>query len=179
MYNYKLPLKLVFILLAAILVNTTLIESIHVMLNFDRMDSTAEAYLADADSRYQGCTLIDTYVDKDESYIPWDNYFTFHLVENAKGERLLAVVENHFLLSQARYREDLSREVPSFPPNQVPAFSADSGQMGYICTLAPDGSIGEAHTHGETGLNMPIILVPLLIAEYIAYILLFRREEIA
>lgn len=175
----KMPLKLVLILIAAVVMNLVLIEGLKVMLMFDHADNLNPANLASIDSRYEGCTLLDSYIDKDEYYIPMDNYFSFHLLENAGGERMLAVVENHFLFSRARYREDLSTTVPEFASNQVPVFGESSGQMGYTCTLAPDRTIEEAHSYGENGIPNYILLVPLLIAEYLGFIFLFRREEIA
>lgn len=174
----KMPLKLVFILIAAVAVNLVILEGIKIMLLFDPADSLNPENPASLDSRYEGCSLIDTYVDKDEYYIPWDNYFTFHLLENPGGERLLAVVEHHFLLPKARYLEDLSTTVPEFASNQVPTFHASSGQMGYRCTLAPDGTMETVHSYGENGISVWILLVPMLIVEYIGFIFLFRREEI-
>lgn len=175
----KTPLKLVFILIAAVVINSALIEGIKVMLMFDPADSLDPANLSSVDSCYEGFDLIDTYVDKDESYIPFDNYFTFHLLKNAGGEKRLAVVEHHFLLPQARYREDLSTAVPEFAYNQAPVFSKDAGLMGYSCTLAPDGTIEAVSSYGESGFPVYILLIPMLIAEYIGYIFLFRKEEIA
>ena len=175
----KMPLKPVFILIAAVAVNLMIIESFKVLLIFDHADNLNPVNLAAIDSRYEGCTLLDSYVDKDESYVPWNNYFSFHLLENAEGERLLAVVENHFLFPRARYREDLSMAVPSFGSNEPWVFGTDSGQLGYTCTLAPDRTIEEAHSYGENGIPNYILLVPLLIAEYLGFIFLFRREEIA
>ena len=91
-----MPLKLVFILMAAVAVNLMLIESFKILLLFDHADNLEAANLAAIDSRYANCTVIDTYTDKDENTPFWENYFTFHLLETANGERLLAVVENHF-----------------------------------------------------------------------------------
>lgn len=175
----KMPLKLVLILIVAVAVNLAIVEGIKVMLLFDHEDNLTPASLASIDSRYEGCTLLDSYIDKDEYYIPLDNYFSFHLLENAGGERLLAVVEHHFLLPHTRYREDLSMAVPSFGSNESWVFGTDSGQLGYTCTLAPDRTIEEAHSYGENGIPNYILLVPLLIAEYLGFIFLFRREEIA
>lgn len=174
----KVPLKLVLILMAAVAANLMLIESFKVLLLFDHADNLDAAKLSAVDGRYEGCTLVDSFVDKDESYIPWDNYFTFHLLENTEGDRLLAVVENHFLFPRARYRDDLSATVPVFDTNQLPVFGESSGQMGYTCTLAPDGTIESAHIHGQSVGSTPLLLVPMLIAEYIGFVLLFRRDEI-
>ena len=174
----KMPLKLVFILIAALAVNLMFIEGIKVMLMFDHADKLNPANLAAIDSRYEGCSLIDTYVDKDETHMPWDNYFIFHLLKNAGGERLMAVVEHHFFFPHARYREDLSTSVPTFASNQHPIFGESSGQMGYTCILAPDGTIEAAHSYGESSLPIYLLLIPLLIVEYIGFIFLFRRDEI-
>lgn len=174
----KMPLKLVFILIAAVAVNLILIEGIKVMLVFDHGDKLNQADLATIDSRYEGCSLIDTYVDKNETHMPWDNYFIFHLLRNADGERLLAVMEHHFFLPRTRYRADLSTTVPTFASNQNPLFGESSGQMGYTCILASDGTIESAHSYGESNMSIYLLLIPLLIVEYIGFIFLFRREEI-
>jgi hypothetical protein len=173
-----MPLKLVFILMAAVAVNLMLIESFKVLLLFDHADNLEAVNLAAIDSRYANCTVIDTYTDKDENTPFWENHFTFHLLENAHGERLLAVVENHFLFPRARYWENLSAEVPSFASNEAPVFGGNSGSMGYTCTLAPDRTIQQAHAHGQSGLSSPLLLTVMLIVEYISFIFLFRREEI-
>ena len=174
----RMPMKLVLILIIAVAVNTLIIESFFLMLKFEDADTLDAEYLSILDSPYGDCTLVDTFVDLDEYSIPWDNHFTFHLLENDAGRRMLVVVENHFLLPRIRYREDLSMAVPSFGSNEVPVFGTDSGQLGYICTLARDGTIEEAHAHGQTGPHHMLFLIPLLIVEYIAFIFLFRREEI-
>lgn len=174
----KMPLKLVFIIIAAVAVNLILIEGLKVMLMFDHGDKLNQADLAAIDSRYEGYSLIDTYVDKDETHMPWDSYYIFHLLKNADGERLLAVMEHHFFLPLTRYRADLSTAVPVFESNQNPVFGEHSGQMGYTCTLSPDGTIEAAHSYGENALSIYILLIPLLIVEYIGFIFLFRREEI-
>lgn len=174
----KMPLKMVMILIVAVAVNLVIIEGIKVMLLFDHEDSLNPAFLASIDSRYQDYTLVDSYVDKDESYIPGDNYYSFHLLENAGGERLLAVMEHHFILPRTRYRADLSTTVPTFASNQNPLFAESSGQMGYTCILASDGTIESAHSYGESNMSIYLLLIPLLIVEYIGFIFLFRREEI-
>lgn len=174
----KMPLKLVLILMAAVAVNLMIIEGFKALLIFDHADNLDTAQLSSIDSRYEDCILIDTYVDKDENHLPWENYFTFHLLENNQGERFLAVIENHFLFPRARYWEKFSVSVPEFASNEAPVFGEYSRNMGYSCMLAPDGTIESAHVHGQKGFGVSLLLVPMLIAEYVGFVFLFRKEEI-
>lgn len=174
----KMPLKLVLILMAAVAVNLMIIESFRVLLIFDHAKDLDTANLAALDSRYDGCTVVDTYVDKDENSLPWENYFTFHLLKNSRDEKFLAVIENHFLFPRARYRDELSMAVPEFASNEAPVFGEYFRNLGYNCMLAQDGTIEYAHVHGQNGPNIALLLVPMLIVEYIGFIFLFRREEI-
>jgi hypothetical protein len=169
----KIPLKLVFILMAAVAVNLMLIESFKLLILFDPADTLNPVGL---DSRYAGSTLIDTYVDKDESTPPFENYHTLYLLENPDGERQVAVVENHFLFSRYRYRKNLSLDVPEFASNEVPVFGTNALKSNISCCLAPDGTIESANVRVEPG--FPYLLVFLIIAEYLAFIFLFRRDEI-
>lgn len=170
----KIPLKLVFILMAAVAVNLTLIESFKLLILFDPADTLNPVGL---DSRYAGSTLIDTYVDKDESTPPFENYHTIYLLEHPDGQRQLAVVENHFLFSRYRYREHLSIPVPEFAANESPVFGEYTPMKSNIsCYLAQDGTIESAQVLVER--RFPYLLVFLIIVEYLAFIFLFRRDEI-
>ncbi len=170
----KIPLKLVFILMAAVAVNLMLIESFKLLILFDPADTLDPVGL---DGRFADCTLIDTYVDKDESTPPFENYHTIYLLENPDGERQLAVVENHFLFSRYRYREALSIPVPEFASNEPPVFGEYTPMKSNIsCYLAQDGTIESANVLVEPG--FPFLLVFLIVAEYLAFVFLFRRDEI-
>ena len=169
----KIPLKLVFILMAAVAVNLMLIEGFKLLLFFDSTENLDPARL---DSRYAGSTLIDTYVDKDESTPPFVNYHTLYLLEAPDGSRQVAVVENHFLFSRYRYRENLSLEVPEFASNEVPVFGTNTIKSNVSCYLAPDGTIESASV--QTDVGFPYLLVFLIVAEYLAYVFLFRRDEL-
>ena len=169
----KIPLKLVFILMAAVAVNLMLIESFKLLILFDPADTLNPVGL---DSRYAGSTLIDTYVDKDESTPPFENYHTIYLLEHPDGQRQLAVVENHFLFSRYRYREYLSISVPEFASNESPIFGTNILHANVSCLLAQDGTIESANVRVDA--RFPYLLVFLIIAEYLAFIFLFRRDEL-
>ena len=169
----KIPLKLVFILMTAVAVNLMLIEGFKLLLFFDPSETLEPTAL---DIRYAGSTLIDTYVDKDESTPPFVNYHTLYLLENPDGSRHLAVVENHFLFSRYRFQEKLSTDVPEFASNESPIFGTNILHANVSCLLGQDGTIESANVRVDA--RFPYLLVFLIIAEYLAFIFLFRRDEI-
>lgn len=172
----KMPLKLVLIFMAAVIVNTMIIESFRVLLLFDYGKSPDTTQLTEQIPRYEGFTVLDSYLDDDESRPPWENSFTVYLLEGPDGSRELAVVENHVLFTRHRYLEDLSIPVPEDSQTQV--YGHNSPSAHYSCVLAPDGTIESAHVYADRALGTPILLVIMLIVEYVAFIWLFRRDEI-
>ena len=172
----KMPLKLVFILLAAIAVNLAILEGVTLLVSYNHGGPVDLEALAEMNSSYENCTLLDSFQADNENNPPWYNGYTAYLLQTESGDTKLAVVETHFLFDRHRLREDLSCDVPQAEGEQNLSASG-KGQL-MTCGVTDHAGISWFHVNRSRNQGIPILLLAMIVAEYIAYCLLFKRDEI-
>lgn len=169
----KMPLKLVIILISAIAANLMLIEGVTLLLAYDHSGPIDTDALTGMNRSYENATVLDTFRQENENDPPWYNSFTGCLLQTSQGEHKLAVVEHHFLFDRSRYREDLSCDADL----DLPMLSATGKGQALTCGIT-NSSIEWLYVSRGSNSGLPLILVPLLIVEYLAFVWFFKRDEI-
>lgn len=171
----KMPLKLVFILMAAVLVNSLFIEGFELMTQYRYTGPIDSTVLAQMNEEYENSTILDNFEDSTQGYL-WDGIYTAYLLETPEGETKLAAVEKHFLFDRYRYLEKFSTDVPNQEGRQSLIPGSIYHQALYWVT---DSSFIESFSMGQNhGPGIHLALIPMIIIEYLAYIFLFRRDEL-
>lgn len=171
----KVPLKLVFLLMAAVLVNSLIIEGFKLMTAFRYSAPIDSAVLAQMNEAYENCTILDSYEDSSDSPI-WEGHSTAYLLKTEDGETKVAAVEKHFLFDRYRYWEKFSADVPILEGRQAVSSGTLYHQAVYWIT---DSSTIESFSMGQNyGPGLSLLLIPMIIIEYLGYIFLFKRHEL-
>lgn len=171
----KMPLKLVFILIAAVAVNMLIIGAFELLLHYRYTGPVDTAVLARMSSEYENCTILDSYTD--DTQVPlWEGTHTAYLLETENGETKLAAVEKHFLFNRYRYWEEFSTDVPKQEGRQ----SLIPGDLYHQALYwINDNSVIESFSMGQNyGPGISLVLIPMIIIEYLAFIFVFRRDEL-
>lgn len=171
----KTPLKLVFLLMAAILVNGLIVECTRIATLYTYDGPVDIAVLAQMDEAFDGATILDQ--RQNESVHPlWNGEYTAYLLETKSNDVKLAIVEKHFLLDRYRYMEKFTADVPAGEGMSAPISGTTYHQA--LCWII-DGTAFESFHMGQNyGPTVFLAIIPMIIAEYIAYCLLFKREEL-
>ena len=172
----KIPLKLVFIVMAAVLVNFLIVEGFVLALQFRYKEPIDLAVLAEMNEEYENCTLLDTAVYSAKEHSLWGMDYTAYLLENEKGEIKVAVVAKHLLFDRYRYFEKFSGDVPI--QEGVNAVTQGTNYHQAVFWLSNSVSIGEFHIGQNYGPTSSLIIIPMIIVEYVGYCLLFKRDEL-
>lgn len=172
----KVPLKLVFIVMAAVLVNFLIVQCFVLALQFRYEEPIDLALLTEMNEEYENCTLVDTAVYSAKEHSLWGMDYTAYLLENEKGDIKVAVIAKHLLFDRYRYLEKFSGDIPK--QEGINAVSLGTNYHQAVFWLSDSVSIGEFHIGQNYGPNSSLIIIPLIIVEYIAYCLLFKREEL-
>lgn len=179
----KIPLKLLAIMIVAVVVNFGLVIGFQALVTY-RYDFPVDdiSVLGKMDERYENCTLVDiAFADP--------NYYSGHsdfpeiifLVETPSGDFELVTVARHFLFD--RYRivksacaslEDGTERLQLRSGTTILGLNVEKKES----TGLPDISIGSIAGVAGKHKNIAIVIAALCIAEYVAYCLLFKREEL-
>ena len=175
----KTPLKMVFLLMAAVLVNSLIIESIRLMWLYDYRAPIDVATLAQMNEEYENAVILDTFQDDAAGNPLWEDTHTAYLLETENGQRKLAFVDKHFLFDRYRYLDKFSADVPHIP-EQEDWQSVSSGPMHHQALVwIRDWSTIESFSMGQNyGPKISLALIPMIIIEYLAYVFLFKRHEL-
>ncbi len=175
----KTPLKLVFILIAAILVNSIIIEGIRLISLYDYKAPIDITVLSQMNGEYENAVILDTAQDDAEANPLWEDSHTAYLLETESGERKLAIVDKHFLFDRYRYLKKFSVDVPHIP-EQEDWQSVTSGTLHHQALIwIRDWSTIESFSMGQNyGPGIYLALIPMILVEYLAYIFIFKRDEL-
>jgi len=171
----KTPLKLVFLLIAAVLINALIIECFRIASLYKYEPPIDIAVLSQMNQEYENAVILDSMQDQSAHPLS-EGDCTAYLLETKSGERKLAIVEKHFLLGRYRYLEKFEADVPK----QEGLYAPNSGTLHHqaLCWIN-DGASFESFNMGQNyGPTVFLAIIPMIIAEYIAYCLLFKREEL-
>lgn len=172
----KVPLKLVFILMAAIAVNLLIIEAFELLTLYRYTGPVDEAVLAQMNEEYENCTILDSMTDPGNEYAPWESDYTVYLLETEDGETKLATLETHFLFDRYRYLKKFSADVPQQAGRQSP--NLGTIYQGAICWIMDNANIESFSMGSNSGPGISLVLIPMIVIEYLAYVFIFRRDEI-
>ena len=172
----KTPLKLVFLLMAAVLANSIIIGGLRIMWLYDYTDPIDLSQMNEA---YKNAVILDTTQDDDSGNLLWEDTHTAYLLETEDGQRKLAFVDKHFLLDRYRYLEKFSVDVPHIP-EQEDWQSVVSGPIHHQALVwIRDLSNIDSFSMGQNyGPNIYLALIPMIVIEYLAYCFLFKRDEL-
>lgn len=171
----KVPLKLVFILMAAVAVNMLIIGGFGLLLHYRYTGPVDSTVLAKMNSVYENCTILDSHTDDTPSPL-WEGQSTAYLLETETGETKLATVEMHFLFNRYRYWEKFSADVPK--QEGLQPVSPGTLYHQALCWIS-DNRIIESFSKGQNyGPGISLVLIPMIIIEYLAFVFIFRRDEI-
>lgn len=171
----KTPLKLVFLLMAAVLVNGLIVECIRIASLYSYDGPVDIAVLAQMDETFHGATVLDQR-QNESAHILWEGEYTAYLLETESNDVKLAVVQKHFLLDRYRYMDKFTADVPAGEGMNAPISGTTYHQA--LCWIN-DGTSIESFNMGQNyGPTAFLAIIPMIIAEYIAYCLLFKREEL-
>ena len=171
----KTPLKLVFLLIAAVLVNGLIIECFRIASLYKYEPPIDITVLSQMNEEFENAVILDS-MQNQSAHPLWEGENTAYLLETENGNVKLAIVEKHFLLNRYRYLEKFEADVPQ----QEGMYAPESGTLHHqaLCWII-DGVSFESFSMGQNyGPNIFLAIIPMIIAEYIAYCLLFKREEI-
>ena len=169
----KVPLKLVFILMAAVLVNSLIVEVFRLMYLYDYKDPIDLSLMNES---YKNAVILDTARDDDATIPLWEGKCTAYLLETEDGELKFAIVEKHFLLDRYRYLEKFSADVPRQEGRQSVQTGTLHHQAG--CWIVDNAHIEYFNMGQNYGPKTQLLLIPMIIVEYLAYCYLFKREEL-
>jgi len=172
----KTPLKLVFLLMAAIVVNFLIVEGFKIALFFRYEKPEDVASLSQMNEEYENCTILDTAEYSAKEHFLWGMDYTAYLLETENGDIKVAVVAKHLLFDRYRYFEKFSGDVPKL--EGVNAVTQGTSHHQAVFWLSDSASIGEFHVGQNYGPGIFLVIIPMIIVEYIAYCLLFKREEL-
>ena len=172
----KVPLKLVFLLMAAVLVNSLIIEGFKLAFQFRYEEPVDLTVLAEMNEAYQNCTILDIKEYSAKEHTPWDLDYTAYLLETENGDMQVAVVAKHLLFDRYRYFEKFSGIVPR--SEGLHAVTQGNSFQQAVFWITDGTSIDEFHIGQNYGPNISLAIIPMIIVEYIAYCLLFKREEL-
>ena len=172
----KVPLKLVFLLMAAVVVNSLIVEGIKLLTQFRFEEPMDTAVLAEMNGAYENCTLLDTAQYSAKEHTLWGMDYTAYLLETENGEIQVAVVAKHLLFDRYRYLEKFSGDVPKL--EGVNAVTVGNSYQQAVFWLSDSTSIGEFHVSQNYGPGIHLVIIPMIILEYLAYCFLYKREEL-
>lgn len=176
----KMPLKLVFIIAVAFVLNGALALGVQLLTSY-RFSGPIEAEMfGRMDESYENCEILDlTYLYQDSN-----NDLFVYLVQVPDGQQHLVTVRKHYLFDRYKLERNASMELdPKLSEIKLRAGTS-------MLTL----SVSESTVLGHTDIQMIswsgiqsrhrfssamfLTIVALCVVEYIAYIWLFKRDEI-
>lgn len=172
----KVPLKLVFITIAAVAVNLLIIGAFQLIAMYRYTGPIDGTVLGRMNGEYENCTILDSreYSQKEHSVFGSD--YSAYLLETEDGEMRFAVVEKHLLFDRYRYVKKLSADVPEaagtqdiHPGTAFQSAWAAIGDNSRIITF----SVSQNNSN-----SLFFILLAMCVVELIAYCLLFKRDEL-
>lgn len=175
----KVPLKLVFITMAAVAVNLVIIWGFQLLVTYSHPGPINEEMLANMDSQFAGCTILDIESETGEdSDPPWYNTHRAVLVNTADGSQKFLLLEKALVVDRWRCLDKATADVPIIEGEQY-LTSGDIVTVGAHYTVIDNEDISH-FMYSTTGRNRTLflVLIPMLIVEYLAYCFLFRREEL-
>lgn len=174
----KMPLKLLFILILAFAINFGLVLGIQLAVSYRIEGSIDEALLSRLDESLSGCEI------QDHKEIENTNLHIF-LVKRPDGSARFVLFRKHYLLDRYRYLEKACQDAPENGDalwlkagvTQVEVMISDKTFDGLL-RIKSDSAYNIRHA-GEQFRNLMFFsCTGLCILEFIAWCLLFRREEI-
>ena len=171
----KTPLKLVVLLMAAVLVNGLLVECIRIASLYTYDAPIDIAVLAQMDNTFQNATILDQR-QNESAHILWEGEYIAYLLKTESNDVKLAVVQKHFLLDRYRYMDKFTADVPTAEGMNAPISGTLHHQA--LCWINDGTTIESFHMGQNYGPKIHLLLIPMIIAEYVAYCLLFKREEL-
>lgn len=171
----KVPLKLVFITLAAVAVNLLIIGAFQLAALYRYTGSIDETVLGQMNSEYENCTILSTSV-YDSPVLFTEREYTAFLLETEDGETHFAVVEKHLFLDRCRYVKKLSAAVSQVPGMQD-IHPGTAFQTAWA-TIDDNSRIASFHVGQNNGNGLFLLLVAMCAVELAAYCLLFKRHEL-
>lgn len=171
----KVPLKLVFLLMAAVVVNSLIVECIRIATLYTYDGPVDIAILSQMDETFDGGTILDQRQNESEHPL-WNGEYTAYLLETDSKNVKLAIVQKHFLLDRYRYMEKFTADVAVAEGMSAPISGTTQHQA--LCWIT-DGTAFASFNMGQNyGPTVFLAIIPMIIVEYIAYCLLFKREEL-
>ena len=171
----KTPLKLVFLLMAAVLVNGLIVECIRIAFLYTYDAPVDIAVLSRMDETFEGATILDQRQDESVNTL-WEGKYTAYLLETESKEVKLAIVQKHLLLDRYRYMDKFTVDVPPVEGMSSPRSGILHHQA--LCWIT-DGKTFASFNMGQNyGPKATLAIIPMIIVEYLAYCLLFKREEL-
>lgn len=172
----KVPLKLVFLLMAAVLVNSLILEGVKLLTQFRYDRPTDVAALAQMNAEYENCTILDTKEYSEKEHTLWGMDYTAFLLETENGNIKIAVVGKHLLFDRYRYFEKFSANIPV--QKGVNAVTKGNSFQQAVFWLNNSTSIDDFNVSQNYGPSYSLAIIPMIIVEYLAYCFLFKREEL-
>ena len=171
----KTPLKLVFLLIAAVLINALIIECFRIASLYKYAPPIDSAVLSQMNEEFENAVILDSMQDQ-SAHPLWEGDCTAYLLETESNNVKLAVVQKHFLLDRYRYMDKFTADVHAGEGMNAPISGTTYHQA--LCWIN-DGTSIESFNMGQNyGPTAFLAIIPMIIAEYIAYCLLFKREEL-
>lgn len=174
-YRSKVPLKFVLIAFVALAVNLVILSCFQLMTVFRFAGPVDSEMLGRMDSRFEGCTILDSAEDSREPFTEYHIY----LVETADGETHAATLEKHFLADRYRLREEMSVPVPNAPGEQWIETENMKRSISICITDNSEITNYQAFSNFSTVNTNFLILIAMCAVELIVYGFVFKREELA
>lgn len=178
-YRSKIPLKLVFIGLAAVLINAVLIFGFQLVGPYRFTGPIDSEVLGQMDRSYEGCTILDRAASPAE-----DDDLTVYLVETQDGTEQVVTVQKHYLFDRYRLVKSACKELD--PDAQSIRLRAGTGY--FTLGVSHNQVSGHSDIRWESGFgpgsyssfknSMFLGIVALCVVEFLVYCLVFKREEI-
>jgi len=176
----KIPLKLVVITIIAVAVNFALVLAFQASVSYRYPDPIDMEDIIQYDSRYEGGKIVDMTW---HSAIP-DANITVYLVEMPDGQYELVTARKHYLFDRSQFSR---KGCVTIEPSQTSVKLRVGSTFSYLELRYKEGSpqpdivmTGMSGITGRQAFFNPMLLsiAALSIVEFIAYCLLFKREEL-